>query len=156
MFNTFCGEGGRVTAREYFEQARACQRSIDRRLAVIESMRGREQVRAQRYDVLGRGSGSGDARGLTDARLDMERAAERDIAGYARAVCRGVRWANPHTRWGDVLELRFCEDMQWKQVAHSLGITDRQARADVSGALDWIDLVGIAAARDGMGQAALF
>ena len=151
-----------MTAREYFEQARACQRSIDRRLAVIESMREREQVRAQRYDALGHGSYASDARGLTDARLDMERAAEREVAELgaavddARAVCRGVRRANPHTRWGDVLELRYCEDMQWKQVAHSLGITDRQARADVSGALEWVDLVGIAAARTGMGQAALF
>ena len=151
-----------MTAREYFEQARACQRSIDRRLAVIESMREREQVRAQRYDAIGHGSGTSDANRVTDARIDAERAAEREVAELgaavddARTVCRGVRWANPHTRWGDVLELRYCEDLQWKQVAHSLGITDRQARADVSGALEWVDLVGLAAARTGMGQAALF
>ena len=151
-----------MTAREYFEQARACQRSIDRRLAVIESMREREQVRAQRYDAIGHGSGASDANRATDARIDAERAAEREVAELgaavddARTVCRGVRSANPHTRWGDVLELRFCEDMQWKQVAFALNVTDRQARADADGALEWVDLVGLAAARAGMGQAALF
>ncbi len=151
-----------MTARDYFEQARACQRSIDRRLAVIDSMRAREQVRAQRYDVIGHGSGASDRSAGIDARLDAERAAEREIATLtaavedARTVCRGVRCANPHTRWGDVLELRFCEDMQWKQVARALDVTDRQARADSDAALEWVDLVGVAAARGGIGQAALF
>ncbi len=152
-----------MTAREYFEQARACQRGIGRRLAVMESMRSRESIRAQRYDLVGHGSGAGpDGMRATDARIDAERraAAEvRDMAAEvedARAVCRGIRSANPHTRWGDVLELRYCEDMPWKQVACAMDVTDRQAKADACGALDWVDLVGIAAARAGMGQAALF
>ena len=150
-----------MTAREYFEQVRACQRSIDRRLAVLESMRAREQVRAQRYDAIGHGSGTSDYTAGTDARIDAERAAGREIAQLsatvedARNVCRGVRCANPHTRWGDVLELRFCEDMQWKQVARALDVTDRQAKADAGAALEWVDLVGVAAAREGIGQAAL-
>ena len=88
-----------MTAREYFEQARACQRSIDRRLAVLESMRAREQVRAQRYDAIGHGSGTSDYTAGTDARIDAERAAGREIAQLsaavedARNVCCGVRCA---------------------------------------------------------------
>ena len=39
-----------MDAREYLETVRAAQRGIDR-LAVIESMQTREQVRAQRYDA---------------------------------------------------------------------------------------------------------
>ena len=42
-----------MDAREYFETVRSAQRGIDRRLAVIESMQAREQVRAQRYDAVG-------------------------------------------------------------------------------------------------------
>ncbi len=152
-----------MTAREYFEQARASQRAIDRRLAVIESMKAREAVRAQRYDAIGHGSGpASNGMEATDARIDAEQQATSEVRALAatveeaRTVCRGVRMANPHTRWGDVLELRFCEDMQWKQVAHALDVTDRQAKADTYSALEWVDLVGISAARNGMGQAALF
>ena len=45
-----------MDAREYFDTVRAAQRGIDRRLAVIESMQAREQVRAQRYDAVGKGA----------------------------------------------------------------------------------------------------
>ena len=46
--------------------------------------------------------------------------------------------------------------MPWTQTASVLGVSERQAQLDVSCALDWVDSVGIAAARSGMGQAALF
>ena len=45
-----------MDAREYFNTVRAAQRGSDRRLAVIESMQAREQVRAQRYDAVGKGA----------------------------------------------------------------------------------------------------
>jgi hypothetical protein len=150
-----------MTAREYFEQARAYQRTIGRRLAVLESMRERECVRAQRYGVSGHG-GAADAMARTDARLDAEAGFAREIGAYeseitrARAVCLGTRRANPVQRWGDALELHFIEDMPWRQTAQALGVSERQAQTDVSCALDWVDSVGIDAAREGMGQAALF
>lgn len=150
-----------MTAREYFERARDAQRSIDRRLAVMASMRAREAVRAQRYGV-GGGSGKHDAMAATDARIDAETAMSRDLQGAqeevedARRVCRGIRLACPSTRWGDALELRYIEDMAWTPCAAALGISERMAQADVNAALDWVDAVGIAAAREGMGQATLF
>lgn len=151
-----------MRAREYFEGVRAAQSAVGRRLAAIERMREREQVRAQRYSVSVHGGGMHDAMAATDARVDAEGAAMRELGALldevarGREVCRGVRAANPAQRWGDALELRYCEDLPWRQVAASLDVSERQAMADVSCALDWVDLVGVAAARDGMGQAALF
>lgn len=150
-------------AREYFEAARAAQSAIDRRYRIIESMRSRESVRAQRYDAIGSGGGGNrDAMHATDARIDAEASARAEIAQLssevedARAVCAGVRAANPTQRWGDVLECRYLECMDWRHVALAMDMSERQAHADHDAALEWVDLVGIAAARDGMGQAALF
>lgn len=151
-----------MTAREYFENARAAQRRIDGCLARMEAMRAREGVRAQRYDPVGGGGGGRDAMWATDARIDAEARMSAEIAELramvegARAVCSGVRAANPCSRWGDVLELRYCDDMDWRGLACSLGISERQAHADHDAALDWVELVGVAAAREGVGQAALF
>ena len=75
-----------MTAREYFEGVRACQRAIDRRLAVIASMRRREAVRAQSYEAVGRSSGARDAMAATDARIDAEAAAAADLADMRREV----------------------------------------------------------------------
>lgn len=125
-------------------------------------MRARESVRAQRYDHLGGGGGNGDAMLATDARMDAESAARAEIAQLttevddARAVCAGVRAANPTQRWGDVLEARYIECMDWRRVALAMDMSERQVHADHDAALDWVDLVGIAAAREGMGQASLF
>lgn len=152
-----------MDAREYFESARAAQSAIDRRYRIIESMRSRESVRAQRYDVIGSGGGGNrDAMRAIDARMDAEASARAEIAQLAsevedaRAVCAGVRAANPTQRWGDVLECRYLECMDWRHVAIAMDMSERQAHADLDAALEWVDLVGIAAARGGMGQAALF
>ncbi len=126
-------------------------------------MRAREAVRAQRYDVIGHGGGgSHDAMLATDARMDAESAARAEIAQLtsevedARAVCAGVRAANPTQRWGDVLEARYIECMDWRHVALLVDMSERQVHSDHDAALEWVDLVGIAAAREGMGQASLF
>ena len=153
-----------MTAREYFENARAAQRRIDGCLARIEAMRSREGVRAQRYDAIGKSyGGDHDVMRMTDARIDAESriASEitelRAIVEDARAVCSGIRAANPaNYRWGDVLELRYCECMDWHRLAGCMCVSERQAHADHDAALDWVELVGIASAREGVGQAALF
>ena len=119
-------------------------------------------VRAQSYEAVGRSSGVRDAMAATDARIDAESAAAADLADMRREVeggrelCRGIRAAHGTTRWADALELHYIEDMPWTQTASVLGVSERQAQLDVSCALDWVDSVGIAAARSGMGQAALF
>lgn len=144
-----------MSARDYFEDVRAAQRGIDRTLALMESMRERERTRAQRYDLIGRGKGPGaDPMAATDARIDWERAhpaselarLEAEVAD-GRRVCAGVRAANPRLRWADALEWRYCEDRSWQEVAALMGVSVRCAHADAAAALDWVDMVGVAAAR---------
>ena len=90
-----------MDAREYLETVRAAQRGIDRRLAVIESMQAREQVRAQRYDAVGKGAHGTDFMRSTDDRIDYERRSGAELSELRREVergrelCAGVRSANP-------------------------------------------------------------
>lgn len=151
-----------MDAREYFEAARAAQRHIGGLIASIRAMREREGVRAQGYEAIGRSPGHGDPMRLTDARMDAEAEAYADLDGCQRtvdealAVCHGVRAANPtHPQWGDVLRLRYIEMLDWDSCGRALGITGSGARQAARAALDWVDSVGIARARGGMGQATL-
>lgn len=152
-----------MTAREFFESAWSAQRRIDGRLAAIQSMREREGVRAQSYEAIGRGSGASDPMRAVDSRMDMEARARSELAACeaevadARAVCAGVRAANPsNPLWGDSLELHYIELMGWDEIGRYLGCTGGAVRKASYAALEWIDSVGIAAAREGCGQAALF
>ena len=148
-----------MDAREYLETVRAAQRSIDRRLAVIESMQAREQVRAQRYDAAGQGAHGTDFMRSTDDRIDYERRSGAELSELrheverGRELCAGVRSANPGKRWGDVLELRYCEDRTLQEIAGALGVSVRSIQADLSAAVDWVDLTGLARARQGRGAA---
>lgn len=72
----------------------------------------------------------------------------------AREVCRGIRRANPrHPYWGDCIELHYVELMTWHQIGSALGVSGEHARRSAYAALDWVDMVGIAAAREGVGGA---
>lgn len=150
-----------MDAREYLETVRAAQRGIDRRLAVIQSMRAREQVRAQRYDAVGKGAHGTDFMRSTDDRIDYERRSGAELSELrheverGRELCAGVRSANPGKRWGDVLELRYCEDRTLQEIAGTLGVSVRSVNSDLCAALDWTDMVGLAAARLGLGRAAV-
>lgn len=151
-----------LTAREYFEGVRSSQRRIDGRLAAIMAMREREGVRAQGYEAIGRGAASADPMGAVAARMDAEDRARRELdalereVAEARAVCAGVRAANPsHPLWGDSLELHYLEIMAWDEIGRYLGCTGESVRRAAYAALDWVDMVGIAAAREGLGQASL-
>lgn len=130
-------------------------------MAIIASMRARESVRAQTYDAIGHGTGNRDAMRATDSRMDAEKSAASEIRDLSdqvkegRELCRGIRAANITQRWADALELHYIEDMTWHQTASALGVSERQAQVDVSCALDWVDSVGMARARTGLGQAAI-
>lgn len=151
-----------MTSRDYFESARAAQRLIDARTASLAAMRAREGLRAQRYEAAGRSAGRADPMRATDARIDAEAECLREIdrlraeVADARAVCHGYGEANPHSIGGAALELHYIDGMTWREVAVPLGMSWETARRAAYAALDWIDMVGIAAAREGCGQAALF
>lgn len=152
--------GGRLTAREFFEGARAAQRSIDRMQAAMAAMVAREGVRAQRYDLAGKGAARNPNDPTpTDTRIDYERRYGSEIAELraqvedAERVARGVNDANPATLPGDALILRYCCDMGWQSVALAMGVSPRTAQRLTDAALDWVDAVGVARAREGLGQA---
>lgn len=149
-----------LTAREYFEGVRSSQRRIDGRLAAIMAMREREGVRAQGYEAIGRGAAAADPMGAVAARMDAEDRARRELdalereVAEARAVCAGVRAANPsHPLWGDSLELYYIELMSWEEIGRYLGCTGSAVRKASYAALEWVDSVGISAAREGRGRA---
>ena len=148
-----------MTAREYFQAARDAALAQRRLSARVAAMRASEGLRAARFDGMPRASGASDPMDAVASRIDAEADARRDMAAYARtladarALCRGVRRANPSMRWGDVLEARFCDAMDWATVARVCYVSESRARADASAAMDWVDMVGIAAAREGCGHA---
>lgn len=149
-----------MDAREYFESAREAQRTIDRRLAVLESLKVREGVRAQRYDVIVHHVSSADAMRITNQRIDEENKMRKELSDLthevdkAREVCAGIRKANPRNRvWGDVLELRYIEDKGIGQIAKMLSSSNRHVYTEISCAFDWLDSVGLARAAQGMGDA---
>lgn len=156
------GVRGHMDAREFFESVRSAVRARERCRRRIEAMRAAEGLRGASLSALPSGGGVSDPMRRTDARIDAEAQAVRELAQYDEAVsdgyavARGVRAANPTQRWGDVLEARYCMDAQWELVARILGVSAHTAQQDAAAALDWVDSVGIAAARDGCGQAALF
>ena len=152
-----------MTSREYFEAARAAQRLIDGRLTALRSMRAREGVRGQTYEAIGRGTGASDPTRATDERIDAESRIRSELGALergvedARSVGRGIRAANPsRPLWGDAIELHYIELMGWAEIGRYLGCTGEAVRRAAYAALDWVDMVGIAAAREGCGQAALF
>ena len=148
-----------MTAREYFESARAAQRLIDARAASLAAMRAREGLRAQSYEAVGRSTGRADPMRATDARMDAEAACLREMerlraeVADARAVCAGYSAANPRSMGGAALELHYLDGMTWREVAVALGISWETARRAAYVALDWVDAVGVAAARAGAGRA---
>ena len=95
----------------------------------------------------------------TDDRIDYERRSGAELSELrheverGRELCAGVRSANPGKRWGDVLELRYCEDRTLQEIAGTLGVSVRSIQADLSAALDWVNLTGLARARQGRGAA---
>lgn len=148
-----------MTAREYFQSARDAALAQRRLSARVAAMRASEGARAARFDGMPRASCASDPMDAVASRIDAEAEARRDMAAYAktladaRALCRGVRRANPSMRWGDVLEARFCDAMDWATVARVCYVSVRRAQDDAASAMDWIDMVGIAAAREGCGAA---
>ena len=151
-----------MTAREYFETVRSAVRARRMCMARIDRMRAAEGVKGASLSAMPPGGGASDPMAKTDARMDYEAQALRELAQYdaevadGMAVCAGVRTAHPSLRWGYVLEMRYCQDMLWDAIAAQLGVTRQQAQRDTYSAMDWVDAVGIAAARSGCGQAALF
>lgn len=143
-----------MDAREYFEGVRAAVGLLERCGRRIEAMRAAEGLRGASLSPITSRTGVSDPMRRTDARMDAEANAMREAEAYraeiraGREVCAGLRRACPHTRWGDVLEARYCDAMAWNPVATIAGVTRQQASRDANAAFDWLDAHGIAATRE--------
>lgn len=149
-----------ITAKEYFESVRNAVFAKRRLEARIRLLRSIEDMRGHAYDGMPHAMGNSDPMSTVDTRMDAESEAAEEMDGYnaiisdARKVCRGIRAANPSQRWGDVLEARYCDALDWSLVSRVSFVSAAQARADAAAGMDWVDMVGIAAAREGIGRAA--
>lgn len=151
-----------MSARDFFDSVRDAQDGIDKLLAILESMKSRERVRTQRFDSIGGAAKGGLPHSFADAtvrRIDSEQRILDEIARMSetvedgRELCEGVRAANPtHQIWGAILQMRYCENLPWSCIASAFDISERRAHYEHDAALDWIDEVGMAAARSGCGQ----
>ena len=146
-----------MTAREYFEGVRAAVGLLERAGRRLEALRAAEGPRGAGISTAGRSGAVADPMRATDARMDAEARilAEADryraeIAG-GREVCAGLRALCPHTRWGDVLEARYCDALPWDPVASLMGVTRKTCQVDARAACDWLDAHGIAVAREAAG-----
>ena len=50
-------------------------------------------------------------------------------------------------------ELHYVELMTWHQIGSALGVSGEHAWRSAYAGLDWVDMVGLAAAREGVGGA---
>ena len=93
---------------------------------------------------------------LKVSRLIKRRTVANEACDNARVTANGrAVKASYDVKVGDVLELRYCEDRTLQEIAGTLGVSVRSVHSDMSSALDWVDMVGIATAKAGVGRAAI-
>jgi hypothetical protein len=84
--------------------------------------------------------------------LAAEMEACQEAVSEALALIDGIRKAF-ESPWYEVLELRYIDGLEWDGVATSMGLSVSTCKRWHRAALDWIDFVGEARARSGMGAA---
>ena len=149
-----------MDAREFFNAVSDARRQLESAQRRLDLMRSREGLRGQGYGPRTGGTRANDAMRATDERMDAEGAVLDAMEGHRAAIaqgremCEGIRRANPHNpSWGDVLELRYCEGMQWRAIATALDISERSAHHYSDYGMAWVDGVGVESALEGMGAA---
>lgn len=147
-----------MTARELFQQAKEAERRVKTIRKEAEAL---NDLRSHRVGFgcavsLGHTADPTSSDALAHMNSAKRMAAElRELAPVideASALCRGVS-AGLGEKYGRVLVLRFLRGMLWKDVAKELGVSRETARAWSYIALDWVDSVGFARARAGVGTA---
>lgn len=76
------------------------------------------------------------------------------MRGGGPGLIDGVRRAF-ETPWWRALDLYYIDGLGWPEVADEMGVSERTCRKWRDAALDWLDFVGDANARRGMGRAVL-
>lgn len=145
-----------MDAMELFEEARRCSERIEELQCAIG-----EPPPSRSSDGMPRGGGTSDptarmAEHAIDGVADMEREMEscQQVVGEALAIVDGLRRAF-ETPWWRAVELYYIDRLSWAQVAEEMGIPKRTCLRWRDSAFDWVDFVGVARARAGIGGASV-
>lgn len=138
-----------ITAMDYFEAASAAARE----------MREAELVLQFGPDACGASGGAGDpsSGGPTFARFVSDEQARATIdacgrtVGEARKRCAELRLI--FSRKADAVELHYVDLMPWEEVAAELRVSRRTAIAWRDQMFEWVDSLGWAHLRSGVGSA---
>lgn len=118
-----------MTAKEFLRRARTIDRRVDEATERVERLRARlESGRMSSITGMPRG-GAGDWTVTADRLIEYE----REINSRVREMCRLKRLAQEaidaieEPRMREVLELYYIDSFSWRQVAETMGITERWA-----------------------------
>lgn len=144
-----------MDSREFFFSAREAARNLARWSRTLEVLESENGVRAQTYEPKTRSGYFRDATSRIDRNIDARERVERSIDGAletigdAEEVCDGIAEANPHNRvWSESVYLYYVSGLSWDQVGERMGYSKRQCQRFAAAAMDWVDGVGIARARE--------
>lgn len=150
-----------MTARDFFDAVRAASGDAGRAKAELEGLEER-RLSLGHHGTMAVSGGGSDVNGTAAsvAFLDRERALHRRVEeDYALLdkACEVIYGAdNEHgiergigTRFADVVWHRSCGEESWDEVAASVGMSRRTCVRYYEAAMDYVDSVGIVAAREG-------
>ena len=142
-------------SRDYFNDVLSITKALEGMELRIERLRASAGIRAASIDVSRSSGPHSDPTARACEILQqcevMERVADeyRQRIEDARNTCRGLSLLNPHNpQWGDALELRYCDGLEWSRVAAATFVSPSSAIRHSSAALDWLDKNGLAVARE--------
>lgn len=142
-------EAGAIDAREYFD-------AVARAAAELRAAQLVVEFGPVRGDGCGRSdpSSGGPTAAQAAAVIEAQRRVDActDTIGDALALITGLRMV--YSRKADVLELHYVDRLSWPDVGAELGVSDRTAKRWRDELCDWVDAVGFARARAGVGIAA--
>ena len=148
-----------MTAREYFEQARAAAIDRERVMQLHGNLTGREGLQSVSYDGNGGGCGVSDPMKATDIRIDFEQTMQERLAAddatldeafvlLYGADGRGGVYKVIGSKYADVLCGYYLYLDSWSELADTLNYDSRYLRNIRDIALAKIDEIGFAALKE--------
>lgn len=137
-----------MTAREYFDAVAHAARELRAAQLVVEFGPARGEG-GGRPDPSSGGPTAAQAAAVIEAQERID--ACTDTIGDALALIEGLRLV--YSRKADAVEMRYVDLMPWDGVAAELGVTERTARRWRDELFEWVDAVGFARAKAGVGFA---
>jgi DNA-directed RNA polymerase specialized sigma24 family protein len=138
-----------MTAEEFFEQARQARADMER---IARSREADTCVSSTRSDADGKAAHVSlmDREAVEDAVMSdcaATIAAAREVL-FGVDGAHGLRKALPGD-YAYVLDMRYCQNMAWGEVARTLGISETTCHEKKRVAFDYVDSAGFAESREG-------